>query len=134
MDVQKVGFHEKGHISANMRPTDLRQVSKFSFDSQLKLFPWNRKDLVGRKNSLREPKIFSFISLGTFFAWVKTNGCYRKWHNSEIISPRDLRQVSKFSFGRYLKLFLWHPKDLASRKNVLGAFYKVVHYFCRHCN
>ena len=32
----------------------------------------------------------------------------------------DLGQVSKFSLGRYLKHFLLYPKDLASRKNVLG--------------
>ena len=32
----------------------------------------------------------------------------------------DLEQVSKFSLVQNLKLFLLHPKDLESRKNVLG--------------
>ena len=36
------------------------------------------------------------------------------------MSPTDLRQVSKFSLGRYLKLFPWHPKDLVGRKNILA--------------
>ena len=66
LDDQKVCFHEKGHISVNMSPTDLRQVSKFSFGRYLKLFPWHLKDFVGRKNFLREPKISSFISLCIF--------------------------------------------------------------------
>ena len=66
LDDQKVCFHEKGHISVNMSPTDLRQVSKFSFGRYLKLFRWHLKDFVGRKNFLREPKISSFISLCIF--------------------------------------------------------------------
>ena len=57
LDVQKVGFHKKGHISVNMSPTDLRQVSKFSLVTSLKLFLWHPKDLVSRKNVLGEPKI-----------------------------------------------------------------------------
>ena len=56
----------------------------------------------------------------TFFSWVKMDGSHRKWHNSVIMRSSDLGQVSKFSLVRYLKLFLLHPKDLASRKNVLG--------------
>ena len=55
MDVQNVGFHKKCHISVNMRPTDLRQVSKFSLVQYLKLFLWHPKDLVSRK---RKPKCF----------------------------------------------------------------------------
>ena len=57
LDVQKVSFQEKGHISVNMSPTDLRQVSKFSLGRYLKLFPWHPKDLVSRKNFLGQPKI-----------------------------------------------------------------------------
>ena len=38
LDVQKVGFHKKGHISEIMSPTDLRQVSKFSLVQYL--IPW----------------------------------------------------------------------------------------------
>ena len=48
------------------------------------------------------------------------NVSHEKWHNSMIICPSDLGQGSKFSLIRYLKLFLWHPKDLVSKKNVLG--------------
>ena len=57
LDDQKVCFHEKGHISVNMSPTDLRQVSKFSLGRYPKLFPWHPKDLVGRKICLGESKI-----------------------------------------------------------------------------
>ena len=49
----------------------------------------------------------------------KKFGYHKKWHNSESIVSTDLGQVSKFSLVQYLKLFLWHPKDLVSRKNVL---------------
>ena len=63
MDVQNVGFHEKCHISVNMRPTDPRQVSKFSLVPYLKLFLWHPKDLVGRKNVLGRPKIFEKVTL-----------------------------------------------------------------------
>ena len=45
---------------------------------------------------------------------------HQKCHNSESIVITDLGQVSKFSLVQYLNLFLWHPKDLVSRKNVLG--------------
>ena len=119
LDVQKVGFHKKGHISENMSPTDLRQVSKFSLGRYLKLFPWHPKDLVGRKNILAESKIFSFNSICIFLASFKMNGFHGKWHNSVIMCPTDLRQGSKFSLVQYLKLIPWHPKDLVSRKNVL---------------
>ena len=47
-------------------------------------------------------------------------GFHEKCHISVNTSPTDLRQVSKFSLVQYLKLFLRHPKDLVSRKNVLG--------------
>ena len=133
LDVQKVGFHKKGHISVNMSPTDLRQVSKFSLGRYLKLFPWHPKDLVGRKNILAESKIFSFNSICIFLASFKMNGFHGKWHNSVIMCPTDLRQGSKFSLIRYLKLFPWHPKDLVSRKNVLGEqnlFEKKCWFFC----
>ena len=116
LDVQKVGFHKKGHISENMSPTDLRQVSKFSLGRYLKLFPWHPKDLVGRKNILAESKIFSFYSICIFLASFKMNGFHGKWHNSVIMCPTDLRQGSKFSLIQYLKLIPWHPKDLVSRK------------------
>ena len=121
MDVQNVGFHEKCHISVNMRPTDLRQVSKFSLVQYLILFLLHPKDLVCRKNVLGEEKISSFhCKLFTTMAWVKKNGSQRKWHNSVIMRSSDLGQVSKFSLVKNLKLFLWHAKDLMSRKNVLG--------------
>ena len=55
-----------------------------------------------------------------FLSLVKNECVSRKWHNSMIICPSDLGQGSKFLLIRYLKLFLWHPKDLVSRKNVLG--------------
>ena len=116
LDVQKIGFHKKGHISENMSPTDLRQVSKFSLGRYLKLFPWHPKDLVGRKNILGESKIFSFNSICIFLASFKMNGFHGKWHNSVIMCPTDLRQGSKFSLIQYLKLIPWHPKDLVSRK------------------
>ena len=59
LDVQKVGFQKTGHISVNMSPTDLRQVSKFSLVTSLKLFLWHLKDSVIRKNIyvLWEPKM-----------------------------------------------------------------------------
>ena len=57
MDVQNVGFHEKCHISVNMRPTDLRQVSKFSLVTSLKLFLWHPKDLVSRKKHFKKAKV-----------------------------------------------------------------------------
>ena len=60
MDVQNVIFRQKCYISVNMSPTDLRQVSKFSFVQYLKLFLWHPKDLVCRKNVLGEEKISSF--------------------------------------------------------------------------
>ena len=47
-------------------------------------------------------------------------GFHEICHISVNTSPTDLRQVSKFSLVQYLKLFLRHPKDLVSRKNVLG--------------
>ena len=47
-------------------------------------------------------------------------GFYEICHISVNTSLTDLRQVSKFSLVQYLKLFLRHPKDLVSRKNVLG--------------
>ena len=50
-----------GHISVNMSPTDLRQVSKFSFGRYLKLFTLHPKDFVDRKNFVGEPKISFFI-------------------------------------------------------------------------
>ena len=53
------------------------------------------------------------------FAQKQKFGYHKKWHNSECIVSTDLGQVSKFSLVQYLKLFLWHPKDLVSRKNVL---------------
>ena len=65
----------------------------------------------------------------TLFSWVKLNGSHRKWHNSENMRSSDLGQASKFSLGRYLKLFLWHPKNLASRKNVLGRPKKKLPFF-----
>ena len=49
------------------------------------------------------------------------NWSHRKWHNSVIMSSSDLEQVSKFSLVQCLKLFLWHSKDLVSRKNVLKS-------------
>ena len=55
-----------------------------------------------------------------FLSWFKMNWSHGKWHNSVNMCPSDLGQGSKFSLGRYLKLFLWHPKDLVSRKIVLG--------------
>ena len=55
-----------------------------------------------------------------FFSWVKMNGSHGKWHNSVIMRSSDLGQVSKFSLVTSVKLFLWDPKDLVSRKNVLG--------------
>ena len=51
---------------------------------------------------------------------VQNFGFHEKCHISVNTSPTDLRQVSKFSLVQYLKLFLRHPKDLVSRKNVLG--------------
>ena len=119
LDVQKVGFHKKGHISENMSSTDLRQVSKFSLGRYLKLFPWHPKDLIVRKNILGESKISSFISICVFLASLKMNGFHGKWHSSVIMCPTYLGRGSKFSLIRYLKLFPWHPKDLVSRKNVL---------------
>ena len=119
MDDQKVGFHEKCHISVNMNPTDLRQMSKFSLVRYLKLFIWRPKDLVSRKNVLWEPKISWVLTNKNFMGQNECNESHRKWHNSGIMSPSDLGQVSKFSLVRYLKLFLWHPKDLVCRKNVL---------------
>ena len=56
LGVQKVGFHKKGHISVNMSPTDLRQVSKFSYGRYLKLFSSHPKDFLGRKNFSGELK------------------------------------------------------------------------------
>ena len=47
-------------------------------------------------------------------------GFHEKCHISVNTSPTDMRQVSKFSLVPSLKLFLWHPKDLVSSKNVLG--------------
>ena len=61
--------------------------------------------------------LFTILNLTVCF--VNMNWSHRKWHNSVIMSPSDLRQVSKFSLVRYLKLFLWHPKDLFSRKILL---------------
>ena len=78
MDDQNVGFHEKCHISVNMSPTDLRQVSKFSLVRYLKLFLWHPKDLVCRKNVLGEEKISSFHCKLFTMAWVKENGSHRK--------------------------------------------------------
>ena len=123
LDVQKVAFHEKGHNSENMSPTDLRQVSKFSLGRYLKLFPWHPKDLVGRKNILAESKIFSFNSICIFLASFKMNGFHGKWHNSVNMYPSDLGKGSKFSLGQYLKLFSWHPKDLGIRKNIYVLAY-----------
>ena len=121
LDVQKVGFHEKSHISENMSPTDLRQVSKFSLGQYLRLLPWHPKDLVGRKIFLGESKITSFIFIiCVYLAGFKMNGFHRKWHNLVIMCPSDLGQGSKFSLIQDLKLFLWHPKDLTSIKNILG--------------
>ena len=126
MDVQKVGFHEKGHISENMSPTDLRQVSKFSLGRYPKLFPWHPKDLVGRKIFLGESK----ISILYFYLYIsRTFWSHGKWDNSVIICPSDLGQGSKFSLIRYLKLFLWHQKYLTSRKNNLEESKKIVHFF-----
>ena len=71
-----------------------------------------------------------FLQFLTLCSWVKMNGSHRKWHNSVNIRSSDLGQVSKFSFGRCLKLFLWHPKDLVSRKNFLGEPKKKWHFFC----
>ena len=107
MDVQNVGFHEKCHISVNMCPTDLRQVSKFSLVTSLKLFLWHPKDLVIRKNIyvLREPKISWVLTNKNFMGQNECNGSHRKWHNSMNMMSSDLGQVSKFSSGRYLKLF-----------------------------
>ena len=110
--------HRKWHNSVIMSPSDLRQVSKFSLVRYLKLFLWHPKDLVCRKNVLGEEKISSFHCKLFTMAWVKKNGSHRKWHNSVIMSPSDLGQVSKFSLVPSLKLFLWHPKNLVIRKNV----------------
>ena len=129
LDVQKFGFHEKGHISENMRPTDLKQVSKFSLGRYLRLFPWHPQDLVGIKMFLGESEISSFISICIFLAFFKMNRFHGKWHNSVNMCPSDLGQGSKFSLGRYLKLFLWHPKDLVGRKNVLGEQKKSAFFF-----
>ena len=126
LDVQKVSSHKKGHISENMSPTDLRQVSKFSLGRYPKLFPWHPKDLVGRKIFLGESK----ISILYFYLYISSmNWSHGKWDNSVNICPSDLGQGSKFSLIRYLKLFLWHQKYLTSRKNNLEESKKIVHFF-----
>ena len=63
--------------------------------------------------------IHFFTILNLTLCCVNMNWSHRKWHNSVIMNPSDLGQVSKFSLVQYLKLFLWHPKDLFSRKNIL---------------
>ena len=63
--------------------------------------------------------IHLFTILNLTLCCVNMNWSHRKWHNSVIMSPSDLGQVSKFSLVQNLKLFLWHPKDLFSRKNIL---------------
>ena len=96
-----------------------RDVTKENFDTCLRsvglifteIWPFLWKPTFWTSN---------FWQVLIFFSWVKINGSHRKWHNSVIMSPSDLGQVSKFSLVQYLKLFLWHPKDLVSRKYVLG--------------
>ena len=96
-----------------------------SFGCQRKSFRYRTKEnfdtclrSVGR--ILTEIWHFSWKPTFRTLCCVNMNWSHGKWHNSVIMSPSDLRQVSKFSLVRYLKLFLWHPKDLGSRKNVLG--------------
>ena len=64
----------------------------------------------------------------------KRFGYHKKWHNSESIVSTDLGRVSKFSLVQYLKLFLWHPKDLVSRKNVLKGRRKKNIFFWKKCS
>ena len=96
-----------------------RDVTKENFDTCLRsvglifteIWPFLWKPTFWTSN---------FWQVLIFFSWVKINGSHGKWHNSVIMRSSDLGQVSKFSLVTSLKLFLWHPKDLVSRKNVLG--------------